>query len=117
MIYLASPYSNPDPLIRKTRFLLAEQVTAELMNRRLTVFSPIVYTHEMALKYSFPADFAFWQAFCIGMLRKASSLYVLQISGTDESVGVQAEIAFAISAGIPIHQVDENAEVTAWLAS
>lgn len=102
MIYLASPYSHPDPLIMKTRFLLAEQETAHYMKQGLVIFSPIVHCHEIACKYTLPTDFAFWQNYCIAMLRRADTLWVLRIEGWKESKGVTHEIEVATAALIPI---------------
>ena len=82
MLYLASPYSDPDPLIMKTRFLLAEQVTARLLQREIWVYSPIVHCHELALKYELPTDFTFWRAYNFAMLRHADELFVLKIPAT-----------------------------------
>lgn len=93
MIYLASPYSHPDPLIMKTRFLLAEEVTACYTRRGVHVYSPIVHYHEMAAKYKFPSDFEFWRKLNFDMLRRADELWVLEIPGWKESKGVTAEIA------------------------
>ena len=46
MIYLASPYSSPDPLIQKTRFLITEQfVNHTLQTQNLIVFSQIGRAH------------------------------------------------------------------------
>lgn len=108
MIYLASPYTHVDPLVRKTRFLLAEQVTAELLKRGEIVFSPIVHTHELSTKHALPYDFDFWQRYCLGMLRHAESFVILTISGWRESKGLQAELDFSRKAGIMVTFVDTD---------
>lgn len=110
MIYLASPYTHKDQLIMKTRFLLAEQVTARLLHRRSWVYSPIVHCHELALRYHLPTDFAYWRDYNFAMLRRCDTLYVLFIPGWEESLGVTEEIKFAQTAGIPVYAIDENAE-------
>ena len=111
MIYLASPYSSPDPLIVRTRFLLAEQVTAILMSQGHYVYSPIVHCHEIAVKYAIPTDFAYWSGYNIDMIRRCDALYILTISGWEESKGVTGELAFAQSAGLEIAYVDEEGQV------
>lgn len=108
MIYLASPYSSPDPIIMKTRFLLAEQVTAQLMEEGHFIYSPIVHCHAMAERYALPKDFAFWRDYNIDMIRRADALYVLTITGWKESVGVTGEIGFAKHAGLEIKYVNEE---------
>lgn len=108
MIYLASPYSHPDPLIMKTRFLLAEQATAELLMSGEIVFSPIVHCHEMAMRYNMPTDFNFWSKYCCSMLRKADILYILAIPGWDTSIGVSAEHRLAKEMFMPVFFVNEH---------
>src|SRR6478752_4572437 len=92
MIYLASPYSHPDPLIMKTRFLLAEQVTATLLKERLWTYSPIVHCHELSQKFTLPTDFAYWKEYNFHMLRRAEGFWILAIPGWQESKGVTAEL-------------------------
>lgn len=110
MIYLASPYSSPDPLIMKTRFLLAEQVCASLIASGEFPYSPIVHCHEMAQKYSLPTDFAFWQRYNIDMLRRADKLFILMIEGWQSSLGVTYERDFAKACGIPTFGIKEEGE-------
>lgn len=95
MIYLASPYSHPDELIRRTRFMLAEQATASLLRRGIWVYSPIVHCHELASKYNLPGDFDFWSKYNIDMIRRCDSFAILDIPGWQESKGVQGEWEFA----------------------
>jgi hypothetical protein len=110
MLYLASPYSHPDPLIMKTRFLLAEQVTATLLASRRHVYSPIVHCHELATKYALPTDFAFWRGYNFDMLRHCEGFIILAIDGWKESVGVTAEAARADSLGLHRGFVNEEGE-------
>lgn len=75
----------------RTRFLLAEQCTAAMLQRGLFVYSPIVHCHELAQKFSLPTDFEWWKAYNFDMLRRADKFRVLKISGWDESKGVKGE--------------------------
>lgn len=111
MIYLASPYSHPDPLIRKNRLLLATQAAGILLKKDLPVFSPIVYGA------AFPGDlFGYkaenWWLFNRTMLRKSSMLYLLCIPGVVDSVGVKQEVLFAKTIGLPIFPIDQYGEAT-----
>lgn len=102
MLYLASPYSHPDPLIRKTRFLLARERTAELLAQRVWVYSPIVHCHELSITFNLPADFEFWREYNFDMLRRADGVEIMQIEGWKESAGVKAEFQLARTLGIAI---------------
>ena len=44
MIYLASPYSDPDPAVRQSRFEAACKATAEMLRAGLIVFSPVMWS-------------------------------------------------------------------------
>lgn len=115
MIYLASPYSHPDPLVMKTRFLLAEQCTAALLKRKAWVYSPVVHCHELAAKYQLPTDFAYWQEYNIAMIKRCESFVILAIPGWEESKGVNGEISVARMLGMPIAHCNEEGEIV-WLA-
>lgn len=93
MIYLGQPYSGT-PEVMHERFLLGRKVTAHLIRQGLTVFSPIVHCHEMALAEQLPTDFKFWQNYCIDMLKAADEFWVLSIPGWQESAGLKAELTY-----------------------
>lgn len=111
MIYLASPYSHPDALTVKTRYLLVEQTAALLIKRGLFVWSPIVHCHEMTGRHIMPTDAEFWKAYNFDFMRRADAIYVLKIPGWELSKGVKMEIDFAIYNGIPLVYVNELGEV------
>lgn len=114
MIYLASCYSDPDPLIQKTRFLIAEEVTAGLITQGKFIYSPIVHCHELAQKYNLPSDFVFWRRYNIDMLRRADCMYILDIPGWDTSKGVRHEMEIAVEIGLEICMVKQNLELRPW---
>jgi hypothetical protein len=45
VIYLACPYTDPDPAVRKARFDIATAVAADLIRGGRIVYSPITMTH------------------------------------------------------------------------
>ena len=114
MIYLASPYSHSDILIMKTRFLLAEEITAQLIMAGKFVYSPIVHCHELAQKFELPKDFVYWRRYNIDMLRRADQMYILDIPGWDESQGVKFELQIAVEIGIEVFMVNQKGEVKPW---
>lgn len=87
-IYLASPYSaDPHNLHMQT-----ERFVAHCLREGITIFSPIVHCHELALRHDVPKDFAFWRDFNFAMLSPAKELWVLCLPGWKASAGVQGEI-------------------------
>jgi Domain of unknown function (DUF1937) len=98
MIYLASPCSHPDPLVRQARFDAACRITAELIRAGRNAFSPIVHGHPL-IRFGLPTDWTFWQRFDQEYLRRCDEVFVLKIDGWQESEGVQAEVALASALG------------------
>ena len=115
MIYLASPYSHPDPLIRKTRFLLAKGVV-EMFVPTYPLFSPIVYGHELQTGQG--TDAKTWQWFNTAILRRCEEMWVLDIPGLAESRGCLQEIELATTLNLRLRWVDQDGtflELPKWL--
>ena len=101
MIYLASPYSTPTTprWSLHRRFEETEKATAGCFSRGFTVFSPIVYCHQLAATYRLPRKFEFWKYLNLEMLDLCHQFWILTLPGWDESVGVRAEAQQARSKG------------------
>lgn len=98
MIYLASPYSSPDPAVREQRFRAACQATVALVRAGAVVFSPVVHGHPLA-EHGLPTGPAFWLRIDGEFLERCDEVVVLKLDGWEESVGVQAEITLAVELG------------------
>ena len=99
-IYLACPYSHPDPAVRQQRFEEVNKFAAKLMGAGLTVYSSISHTHPIALAGDLPKGWDYWQRLDREFMRACSTLVILDLPGTKESVGVRGEIDLAIEFGI-----------------
>lgn len=102
MIYLATPYNHPDPEVREGRFQTACNVAGYFLSRGVYVFSPIAHTHSIALARNLPHDWEFWREYDRQMLAACSELWVVEMTGWRESVGVAAEIGIARELGLPV---------------
>lgn len=100
MIYLATPYSHPDPSIREARFEAACRVAGQLMAAGQIVFSPIAHTHPIAIRCDLPKGWDFWAKYDRAMLERSSRLVVVMMEGWQDSVGIAAEIKIAAELGI-----------------
>lgn len=106
-IYLASPYSHPEKLVREMRYMAACKKTAEYATKGIAVFAPIVHSHPVA-DYMDEADrmnFDLWMKMDLPILRFASEMHILCLDGWRQSRGVKRETEFADSLGIPVRQV------------
>ena len=107
MIYLASPYTHPDPAIQEARFHAACRQAAEMLRCGIRVFSPIAYTHPIAA-HGLPGDWSFWNDQDRAFLQMCSEVWVLMLDGWRESEGVQAEIEIALRLGKPVVYVEPD---------
>lgn len=97
-IYLACPYSSPDPEVRLARRTFATKVAAFLMEEHQeVVFSPITHGHEIAehLPAHLLLDHEFWMKQSLPYIRVCRAVVVLGIPGWDESAGVRKELELA----------------------
>lgn len=102
LIYLAIPYTHPDPEVRRQRFRIANQVAGRLMSRGDLVFSPISMSVPIAEDAGLSGEWAYWAKFDRALLERCQKVVVVDIEGLAESVGVQAELAIARELGLPI---------------
>lgn len=106
MIYIASPYSDPNSDVRHARYIAAMEYAAHLTRNSITAFSPIVYGHSMALHYNLGLSAEYWKHFNNHMLINSTYVHVLKLSGWIESLGVKHEIALAKNLHIPVMYVE-----------
>ena len=109
MIYLASPYSHPDPAVREARFEAVCRVAARLIKRGYIVFSPIAHSHPM-VRYGLPDDWKFWSQQDRRFLEACDELWVLTLDGWQQSIGIQAEVAIARELGKPVRWISPGLE-------
>ena len=105
IIYLASPYSHPDPAVREARFEAACKAAAGILREGGIVFSPIAHSHHIA-KYGLPPELGFWLRIDRAILAHCSAVHVLMLPGWRESKGVEAEIMEAERLGIPVEYME-----------
>src|SRR5690349_18881064 len=95
LIYIASPYSHPDPAVRQKRYEDVSAYTAKRMMEGAVVYSPIAFNHPLSVRYEMPTDWVFWKHFDCRMIDKCDAMEVLMLDGWDTSVGVSAEVVYA----------------------
>lgn len=106
MIYLASPYSHPDPEVRRDRFLAVCSAAARLIYNGHRVFSPVAHSHPIAMTGHVDAmAHKLWLDWSLDMLGRCDVLWVLKIPGWDQSKGVCMEIEAAMKAGKQVEYV------------
>lgn len=94
MIYLGSPYSDPDPEVRKQRYEVTLRMTSDLVVRGFKIFAPIAYSHNLITPPHWYNDFAYWREFDFHMMDLAEQFWVLMLPGWRESKGLTAETLY-----------------------
>lgn len=106
MIYLASPYTHPNPKVREARAADAARVSAILMKGSRHVCSPIAHTHAIAVAGGLLKGWEFWKPYDTWFIKRVDEVWVLMIDGWRESRGVTEEIGMARELGKPLRFVD-----------
>ena len=95
-IYLATPYSHKDPVVREQRFLVVNKFAGELMKEGYVVFSPISHSHpiSLCLGNSNSLNHDFWLAQDETFLDWCDEMFILKQEGWEKSKGLQFEIDY-----------------------
>jgi Domain of unknown function (DUF1937) len=97
IIYLACPYTDPDPSVRERRFHAATRAAASLIKEGYIVYSPITMTHPIDIVLTGDTTTLgsdYWVNFDQAFMDLCSEIIVLKIGGWDKSSGVQREIRY-----------------------
>lgn len=105
-VYLASPLAAPSRRIRKVRFQQTVEATGRLIEKGFVVFSPIVHNFTVSLKSKMRMEFEDWRKYDFTMIDASRELWVLNIDGWSESVGVAEELNHAHWNAHPTYFVD-----------
>ena len=110
IVYLACPYTDRDPRVRRWRFHMATAAAATLVKRGVVVFSPVTMTHPMdvVLAGENTLGSEFWGKFDEAFMDKCSEMIILEIDGWDSSSGIRREIEFFKKSGKPISFMQQS---------
>ena len=109
VVYLACPYTDPDPAVRRQRFEVATAVAADLIRAGRIVYSPITMTHPIDMLLAGESNTLgseYWVAFDEAFMEMCSEIVVIRLYGWDRSNGVRREVEFFTSRKIPIQYMD-----------
>ena len=103
LIYLASPYSHPDPAVMQRRYEQVCEATAALIRQGYLVYSPIVHSHPL-VSYGLPTDWGYWQQLDEAMIRRCQQLWILTLDGWSTSRGIVSELRIVNLLGLPVYR-------------
>ena len=102
MIYLACPYSHPDPAVREARFQAANMVAAKLMEAGEIVFSPLSMSHPIEGHMAEIHDTEWWMRIDHAFMEHCDSCLVIDVPGWETSKGVGLEIEWFRACNRPV---------------
>lgn len=104
MIYVASPYYNPSSEVIQERMEKIYKFIGEYIKLGIHVITPL-FMHEVAVRHNLDGTYAFWDKYCLDLLKRCDKMIVLCLDGWKESRGVNAEIEFCEANNIPIEYI------------
>ncbi len=111
MIYLATPYTHPDPAMKERRYEQACALWHYFWSRGTVIYSPIVHARPTAKRYQIPGGYQTFQKWDEGMIEVATAVWVGMIPGYQESTGVNNETTFARSLQLPVVELESTEEI------
>lgn len=109
LIYLGSPYTHADNKIRKKRAEIVSKAAMYFIENGVMVYCPIAESIELAKHSTFTnTTWEFWREKDLTILNLCKELYICSIDGWKDSIGLRAEIKYAIKNDIKISLVVLN---------
>jgi nucleoside 2-deoxyribosyltransferase len=109
LYYLASPYSHENAEIREERYRLVNEYAAFLARNGISVIEPIVMGHPK-VGLGVGTSFEYWKKTDELYISRCDGVIVLMLDGWEKSIGVNAEIAYAMKLGKPVFYVTAEDE-------
>ena len=112
LIYLAGPYSTPDPKERNKRVKTLAKVAGKLIkDKDVYVFSPITHGHPINLSVKESIGYDYWLAFDKALLDTCDEMWIADLPGWENSKGIAEEINHCNTNGKPIRMVTKRGKV------
>lgn len=105
LIYLAAPYTHPDPKVCEERFHEANRAAAWVINEGFHVFSPVSHTHPIKVDSTLKGTWETWMNYDKYMLSLCDELWILRLPGWAGSKGISAEMLYAEEIGKPMRLI------------
>lgn len=111
-IYLACPYSHPEPAIQQERLEKVSRVAGLLIQKDFLVYSPVSHGVNIAKHCAMNGDYKTWQNHCLSMLRRSKYAIALLLKGYEESIGMNDELSWCRTWGIPCIDLEYDEVIT-----
>ncbi|UTC28926.1 hypothetical protein MARCHEWKA_04140 [Brevundimonas phage vB_BpoS-Marchewka] len=105
LVYVAAPYSDPDPLIVAARMSAFDKTVADMLTAGDTFPVSPLMNHAILGKHKIPGNWEFWQHYSRRLLARCDAIVVIDMPGAATSEGVRGEIDLARSLHLPVSYV------------
>ena len=105
LIYLAAPFSHPDPEVSRRRIEEVNRYAAQLLSRGALAFSPL--SHGAQLDSPDIPD-SVWYELGLRIMESCDELWLLALDGWEDSEGVRMELERAWQLDIPVYIVNPD---------
>ena len=102
IIYLAAPYTDPDPAIRQERYERVTEAAMRLVEQDHIVFSPLTHSHPIEVLSSAIRPSDWWCDFDETFMAVCTEMAILPLPGWERSSGVARERAYFEERGRPV---------------
>lgn len=116
LIYIASPYSHSDKNIRDKRYNDITKIVAQLIDEGFYVIPPITFNVPLSPYLKNPdTSWKYWKPFDELLISKCDEIWVVTLDGWKDSIGVRAEIKYAILRNIDVALLDPKTMILEFL--
>ena len=119
MVYLAAPYTHDDREIVEARVSETAYIAGEILAlTKKPIFAPTVMGHaieKVIAEKGHTISYDAWVEIGLAALKKCDLMLIALISGWEESAGVEREVSYAITWGIPIKCVEMDDDGTLYI--
>lgn len=102
ILYIACPYTDPDPKVREHRVALATKVAAIYIKKGHVVYSPLTHSHPIDVELGETLSSDFWVTFDETFMEICDEMLIIQSKGWAESKGIERERQFFKARNRPI---------------
>ena len=108
MLYIACPYSHPDPEIREHRYRMSCMAASKLFQAGIVAFNPLANSVPAVEFGGIDLAHSDWMAIDLPILRRSDELLILGLDNWTKSEGVKSEMFEALANAKPITLIEEK---------
>jgi hypothetical protein len=106
LVYLAAPYSDPDPAVIEQRMRTICEIDAHLVAAGIYTVTPLSKHFILGFR-DLPGNWAYWGDYCRALLPRCDAMILIPLPGWESSSGVRGELDIALGR-MPVYSWDTS---------